>query len=260
MPLGLCKLCKEEKELQRSHYIPSGVYRLFKGSGKRSNPLVITRRYVVQTTEQMTDFLLCSRCEQLLNIRGEKWTLARMARRDGFRLRQSVLKCPYGGNDETRFYITCGAKDIDHEKLVHLALSVFWRGAVKVWTRSGDTTDPLDLGPFEEPIRLFLLGKAPYPTDIAVIASLWPFEQILTGIYHPRHARPDEALGFCDLFFYIPGMSFNLIARENLSPASRHLCMYSGPRRLMFMSEPGALALAKLHNFHLSKPMRMKGR
>jgi hypothetical protein len=261
MTRGICRLCQEEKDLQKSHYMPAGVYRPYRQSTKGSTPLVITRKYLVQTTEQMSDYLLCADCEQLFNLNGERWTLARIARPEGFALRTSVLNCPYRVlNAEVRYYVTRGAKDIDHEKLVYFALSVFWRGAVRTWTRSGDTTDEIDLGEYGEPIRLFLLGKAPYPKDVVVIASLWPFDESLPAIYHPRQARPTQRLKGHNLFFYVPGLSFNLVAGEALSPAIRHLCMYSSPLRMMFMSEKGAKALHNLTEFHLSKPRRTKGR
>ena len=150
-----------------------------------------------------------------------------MARPKGFPLRDSVLKCPGRGNRDVRFQITRGAKNIDHDKLMYFALSVFWRGAVKVWNRGGDTTDLLDLGQYEEPIRLFLLGKAPVPKDVVVVASLWPFEQILTGVYHPRHARPEEKLSFYDMFFYVPPAfpSILLLVRLCLQPFATCVCI-----------------------------------
>src|SRR5580698_3391769 len=209
MLVGTCKLCQEEKELMRSHYMPAGLNRL--RANKGSPQLVITQKYQVRTTEQMTDHILCGDCERRLNDSGEKWTLARLSRSDGFPLREALLKCPFRGSPTAGFFKTRGAKDIRHEKLAYFALSIFWRGAVKVWNRVGDETDRIDIGADEEQIRLYLLGRTGFPRNLVLVASVWPFDQMLTAVYHPRHA-PIPPVGdiYKKLFFYVPGISFEL--------------------------------------------------
>ena len=57
---------------------------------------------------------------------------------------------------------------MDH--FVYFMLSVVWRGAVHQWPDvDGSLTVPLPLGGFEDPIRQYLLGKAPFPPHTAVI-------------------------------------------------------------------------------------------
>jgi hypothetical protein len=59
---------------------------------------------------------------------------------------------------------------IDVESFAYFALSVVWRGAVHQWRfPNGQVSTKLDLGPYEERIRLYLRGKTPFPHDICAV-------------------------------------------------------------------------------------------
>ncbi len=55
MPTGTCKLCLKSEELQNSHLIPSGAYRLIRSPQNKGNPdpLMLTTKRVKRTSKQV---------------------------------------------------------------------------------------------------------------------------------------------------------------------------------------------------------------
>jgi hypothetical protein len=64
-------------------------------------------------------------------------------------------------------------------------MSIFWRSAVYDWkTSTGQKAPTVDLGDYEEPIRKFLLGNAPFPDDVVLAIDIWPYKDVLP-LLHP---------------------------------------------------------------------------
>ena len=61
--VGTCKLCLQEKELQDSHLIGRGIYRLIRRE-QGEDPIVMTPEIVLQTSRQVSDYVFCKDCEQ----------------------------------------------------------------------------------------------------------------------------------------------------------------------------------------------------
>ena len=62
---GFCKLCLDEKELQRSHLIPKSVYKKSRsGDPNKPHPTVLSRRSSRQSSYQVMDYVFCSHCER----------------------------------------------------------------------------------------------------------------------------------------------------------------------------------------------------
>ncbi len=166
---GICKLCLQDRELQKSHYLPKALYRLCRSDGK--NPIIATSTVVEFSQKQMWKPLLCKECEDLLNKRGEKYTLEMVHRGDRFSLLERIkLATQIGQNGNVPFYsgLQLG---IETEKLGYFALSLAWRGAQGPWqTIEGHTTE-VSLGQFEEPIRQYLCGDSGWPANTVVIAT-----------------------------------------------------------------------------------------
>jgi len=76
---GKCQLCLDEPvELRSSHFFPKAAYKIMREEAIRTgwrmnpNPVLMTDRSAVQTSEQYTARLLCHRCEQRFSAkRGE---------------------------------------------------------------------------------------------------------------------------------------------------------------------------------------------
>src|SRR5689334_20945536 len=90
-PLTRCCLCLRSRELEESHLIPAGMYRISRGDPHGNpNPLLLSPDMFLQTSDQVKDYLLCHDCEELFNKNGERWVIAHCYReKDGaFKFRE----------------------------------------------------------------------------------------------------------------------------------------------------------------------------
>src|SRR5215831_15710174 len=99
MSLSGCKLCLKQKKLRDSHLIPAAIYRLCRNEledvpdpiGIRSDSKTNSFR-LFQTSRQVTGYVLCPECEQLLNANGEGWVLPTLATVEKFPLYEMMSK------------------------------------------------------------------------------------------------------------------------------------------------------------------------
>jgi hypothetical protein len=69
MPMGICKLCLQEENLQESHLMPRALYKKLRSKGKGNNdPCVVTARDFRRSSGQYTDYVFCKKCEDRLNV------------------------------------------------------------------------------------------------------------------------------------------------------------------------------------------------
>jgi hypothetical protein len=169
--MDVCKLCLQLKDLRASHLLPSGVFRLLNEPGhKLRHPILMTEKVAVTTSRQIRDYVLCDDCEQRFNRMGEHYTVGQMCGRRGFPLLQRLRSTQPVASAETVRLHHGAAIGVDTEKLAYFALSVVWRAGAYKWNNlySDKTTYSIDLGPFLEPMRQFLLGTGPFPVNVSV--------------------------------------------------------------------------------------------
>lgn len=114
MKIGICKLCKNEKQLRNSHVVPRSVFkRALKGF---NHGVVLDLKYnkVVNTQDQWATYLLCADCEHKLNIRYEEYSLAA--------LRDEVRGVRH---QEKQGYLQI--VNINQHRLILFVLSILWR-------------------------------------------------------------------------------------------------------------------------------------
>src|SRR5260221_5610527 len=74
MPIGECRLCKLEKPLLKSHYMPAALY------GKKGKEFEFrTQTVASRTKDQVKEYLLCEDCEQRFADNGETHVLNAIA-------------------------------------------------------------------------------------------------------------------------------------------------------------------------------------
>jgi len=132
MSRGTCKLCQKEKDLRDSHLIPAGIIRqLREPSLGNPHPIVVTDKIVVQSAKPIKDYVLCHDCENLFSKKGEAWVIGHMAREGKFLIYDALKKSkPIAADNDIAVYAGSQIPEIDVDKLVYFALSVFWRSAV----------------------------------------------------------------------------------------------------------------------------------
>jgi hypothetical protein len=235
--LGKCRLCLHDRvELQDSHYLSKGIYkRLHSEDSKNPHPVLITKTGTVQKSSQLKTRLFCKVCEDRLNSGGETWVLNHCLQADGsFPLRDILssrapdLQSP---GVPTKIYSAQGIPEINVAKLAYFAASIFWRGSVHGWNDDGSI--PIDLGPFQERFRKYMLGEESYPRD----ACLWVYvrekgrlEQLT---FTPTQGRAD---GLHTCRFPMPGLAFLLIVSKNTPATHRNICLVNAPGNPIFLT------------------------
>ena len=91
--MGVCGLCRETRELQNSHFLPSAGYKHIQDSttGAKGTPVLIMPKKTQLTSIQAKAPFLCWDCEQRFCQRGEDPILRQCAHQDGqFSLREQL--------------------------------------------------------------------------------------------------------------------------------------------------------------------------
>ena len=236
---GTCALCLNTKaDLQSSHYLPAGVYRLCKtvDTPGNSSPLLVTKGTVVQTDYQQKAFLLCSDCEQRFNRFGERWVFANGIQKQmptfppltvdektfPFLAKLQMLKPSQSGFGVKVF--TNGQVDpIARGALAYFAASMFWRGAVYPWTPM--RTYPVRLGPYKEDFRRYLLGQSDFPMNAALTVTVREPGMIWKHTQNPISSRVDRAYVHR---FVMPGFVFHLRVGKDLADWIQEICFVRG--------------------------------
>ena len=193
------------------------------------NPMLVSARGGIQTSKQIRDFLLCRNCEQRICANGERYAMRQVNRREGFALlrtlESSTNKRSAGG---FTFYYETAALGIDREKLAYFALSVFWRASVHVWERLERKPPMISLGKHEEPIREYLLGTKPFPSDIAVLLFVCTDYFTQNVFYEPSKGNDLDPTTWT---FQVRGLNFFLSCRDSMPEQLMNACLVNGPRQ-----------------------------
>ena len=213
--LARCRLCLREATLQDSHFIPKAAYRYLRmiGGLGNPNPTFLRKDKMVQTSHQMSDYLLCSACEQRFNARGEGWCLKHCDRGRGrFRLREILEShTPRWNIKGFRVYDGDSIPEIDTKALVYFGLSVFWRAAVHTW-KTPKGTVAIELGPYEEPLRRFLLDEIPFPPKMVITVRV---SDLGNMFWTPVEKNKSEFRIFA---FGMLGLEFTFVTGSKIPP------------------------------------------
>lgn len=227
--IGQCKLClKEAAHLKDSHFISAGIYRALRDdNGKNPNPWMLTNRTSVQTSRQMTAHLLCLDCEQRFSKQGEDWVLRQCLKNDGTFPLSEILasKTPdmSSATTTTRVYYAAQIPEVDIFALVYFAASIFWRGSIHPWNDDGSI--PVELGPFREQFRQYLMGGAPFPKDSVLWVAVREGGEVSRLTYTPFGRRQGNFRAYT---FPMPGFAFTLLVGKNIPANHREKCFFRG--------------------------------
>ena len=206
-PVRPCGLCRTVRELCDSHLIPRAIYKILRDPIEPNpNPHHVGDGKDLQTSRQITDYLLCFECEQRLREVGEDWMTANCYRNEQtFRLRETLQEAnPRSDNDKIQVYETASIPGLDTDALIYFAMSVIWRSAAHRWRLFGHT-HKIYLGPYEERVRQFLLDPAVFPDKVALMVRVSSNPDTMKIAYVPHEANSH---GFHFLKFAIPGVTF----------------------------------------------------
>jgi len=224
------------------------MYKLLRARiGKNPNPIVITNRRAVSTSKQIQDYLLCGACEQMFSRNGESWVMGNCYRgTQDFALREALERAiPAISTTEYAVYESAKILGADRCHLSYFAASVFWRAAVHCWKISPFREFVhINLGPYEESLRRFLLGEQDFPPKMVMAIRVSSLRTLLETASPPGEHREYSIFSFQ---FSIPGIAFALMAGGRIPASYYDWC---------FVPSPGALILVKpdldLHDLRLA--------
>jgi hypothetical protein len=242
--LPICPMCTLPKPVVESHLIPSSLYdHTYEGD---VGPVRVGDGFVIPGGREVKAPLLCLDCEDILNSGGEGWVGPKLAWVSGFPLFDMVRKCSgYVNEDGVQgLYYACSNSEIDIEKLTHFALGIFWRAAVHSWKKNKD--EPMiDLGSYEEPIRLWLRSEASFPKNIALHVSLSRPElaQIVHGF--PVEVLEHTRGPFRVYWLHLLGALFTLSVGDGLTDLEREGCFYQNVLHPLIVADKLSLDIKK---------------
>lgn len=190
VPIGTCKMCLAEKELQESHLMPRALYRMARGSGTKGNqdPHILRLREEKPTSHQVKDYVFCRDCEQRLSVNGEDYVMRLVTKRNGQFPLLDVLNAVDTPLKTAKWtaYTSAQTPNIDRAKIAYFALSVFWRASVHTWKQEDGEKVRLELGKkYNEEIRHYLLGETPIPKNAHLLVAVCTDEVSQKSFFMP---------------------------------------------------------------------------
>ena len=225
--MGVCALCRREKVLQDSHYIPRSFHRRSHSNknGKPQEPVWLDSSKALYQAAQIKTYLLCSDCEQRFSELGESWSASCSLQLDGsFPLRDLLQqRAPAYVGSESLWYLGAMYPELRVKELNYFAASVFWRGAVNSWTKK-NTGPELSLpGQVVEDLRLFLLADSELPDRLSMILEVHRHPEAMFNF--PRGSSHAERGTW--LTFTVYGLTFYLVFPSSYPTGEPHALSFS---------------------------------
>lgn len=227
---GTCALClKGDVGLCESHLLPRALYRWIQRSMKgerNTNPVIITAKQATTKSFQISDYLLCPECEDLLRVGGEDWVLKNGYRGgEAFALRSALSNAkPLARLDKADLIDGRSVPLVDMGRLVHFGVSVFWRASARKWNAL-DHSIELSLGPYRERLRRFLLRQEAFPDQAVLMVVVSAAPVPLFGATFPYSNRVN---GIWQHRLSLPGMAFWLHLGRFKNPLPALCAVHSG--------------------------------
>ena len=124
----------------------------------------------------------------------------------------------------TRIYYASKIPEIDIAALAYFPASIFWRGAIHPWNDDG--TIPVQLGPFQESFRQYLMGLRSFPNDCCLLVAVREGKQASYLMHPPTGERKGR---FHVYNFPMPGFAFTLVVSKNIPAELSRKCFVRGP-------------------------------
>lgn len=197
-------MCLKQKVLVQSHFVPRALYDYCRSAD--SEPIKFSNKIALTTSYQAKDYLLCAECESVLNEGGEKWTVGKLAQmgRQHFPLYEIVTRAaPAYDEPDAKIYYGIDVPGLEIDKVIHFMAGILWKASVHSWKK--DKKEPwIELGPYSDKLRKYLLGEEAFPQHITLWMSIVPPEKAMIGFIEP-HERISEG-GWKTYFCYMPGV------------------------------------------------------
>lgn len=227
-------MCIQVKPVVKSHLIPAALYSVCAPEGE--SPIKVADGVVLPTDRQTWTYLLCEKCEDILNSGGETWTIPKVATIEGrfplYELLESVP--PVLCEGDLAVYSARTNPAIDVEKLTHFAIGIFWKASVASW-KADDKEPMINLGPYADELRGWLTGETAFPRHICLSVSVSKPGEALITLNAPVRTECKECPTY---LLHVPGILFLLsVGRRVPMEMMRLTCFHRSPDRPIFVSK-----------------------
>jgi len=241
--------------------MPAGMYRRIRSEDKNPHPIVVNKDGSLQSCEQVTDNVLCGKCEGLFDRLGESDTLRYVSDGDRFRLLEELQSIrPSYEKNEWRGYNKGDTPTIKRDKLAYFALSVFWRAAAHRWPSAygNGFMNGISLGKSNtEALRRYLLGEAPVPTTMSLFFIVLTDKLSQGSFYLPATCGKKN---FCWTHsFFACGLMFNLSVGKDLAP-SLDICLIRSKEQWIWARDGEGKAIEAFSSLIARQPPEVRAK
>lgn len=214
MSLGICKLCWEKKELQRSHVIGKTVFSriLRKSVGNAGISICLKDKKISKSNDTWDSKLLCKSCESFFNRKFEDYSI-------------HVLRKEQKGVNASESELGIFLKNVDQYRLILYICSIYWRAAYS--SHESYNGIVIERGVSQYLVNAFTDKCILNPTLISARIRLLADENVgklsehpVSMIVNPYHRLKNNGYVFCMVFegyffeLFINSTSF----KERLKP------------------------------------------
>jgi hypothetical protein len=154
---------------------------------------------------------------------------------ESFRLREKLQSAiPEHATEDLQVYAAANVAGVCRNSLVYFGASVFWRAAVHTWAIPMTSTSVrIDLGPYEDDLRRFLLNEGTLPENIVMSVRISSLASLLEVATLPQSRTVN---GYHVHDFTIPGVAFALLVGSGIPREYRRFCTARSPEEFVFLS------------------------
>ena len=222
-------MCLQLRRLENSHLIPKALHKNVDDPNHK--PVALRDSFLLPTNRQTQTYLLCRDCENILSREGETWIGGKFfVPEGGFPLYEALIAQGPPEYDERGLSVYSTAKNpnVKSERLVHLALGIFWKASVHSW-RPEQVDSLIDLGPYAESIRKWLRGEDDFPKDVHLTTILARPQNAVADLTGPYETRDSPSQGWHMFMVHLCGLFFMLNVGKRVSEMMRFLCTHNNP-------------------------------
>ena len=190
----------------------------------------------LQTDSQMKDYVLCPQCEERFNKNGEGWVMKYCSRNaEGFKLKELIEATKPLAGKGLKVYSAALLPEIDLEQLAYFASSIIWRAAAHKWKLGKKRIEPINLGPYREELRQYLMGETPFPKNAVLWVSVIPEEKLWSIFIPPYGEKVSQCMRYKFPFL---GISFMLFLGKQIDSVFRDMCTVRSEKNFIYAGEP----------------------
>ena len=213
--LKVCALCKQNREIRKSHFIPQAVFKLCRNDASSSpHPVAVFENVAFRSAYQYEQPLLCDECEDRFSSHGERDVIPMLLNASGrFKLKQELKESARLPDKAGEIYSARENYGDLADALFYFGASIIWRGSATDWRIGKQERRPNKLGTYQEQFRLYLLNEGPMPSNTTLLLFIAKEDSVTPNISLPSGQKK---VTYHIHRFYVPGVEFRFLVGSEI--------------------------------------------